>query len=46
MRQDFDAVGRAGVQLLINTLESGQQPSAERVLIEPRLIVRSSTTPN
>jgi DNA-binding LacI/PurR family transcriptional regulator len=46
VRQDFAAVGRAGVHLLINTLESGQQPAAERVLIEPRLIVRGSTTPN
>jgi DNA-binding LacI/PurR family transcriptional regulator len=46
VRQDFAAVGRAGVELLITTLESGTRPAAERVLIEPRLIVRSSTTPS
>jgi DNA-binding LacI/PurR family transcriptional regulator len=46
VRQDFAAVGQASIRLLLNRLESdGMQPSDERVVIEPRLIVRSSSTP-
>ena len=46
VRQDFASVGRASIRLLVDALESGQRPSAERVVVEPRLIVRSSTIPS
>jgi DNA-binding LacI/PurR family transcriptional regulator len=44
VRQDFTAVGRASIRLLIDILEGGQPPNGQRVVIEPRLIVRGSTT--
>jgi DNA-binding LacI/PurR family transcriptional regulator len=47
VRQDFAAVGQASIRLLVSRLESGCTLGGdERVLIEPRLIVRSSTTPS
>jgi DNA-binding LacI/PurR family transcriptional regulator len=46
VRQDFMAVGQASIRLLINQLETGAIGGDERVVIEPRLIVRSSTTPS
>jgi len=45
VRQDFAAVGQASIRLLVSRLESSGLPDDERVVIEPRLIVRSSTTP-
>ncbi|MEU6854610.1 LacI family DNA-binding transcriptional regulator [Actinacidiphila alni] len=45
VRQDFTAVGQASIRLLVSQLESGTTGGDERVVIEPRLIVRSSTTP-
>ncbi|NUS17043.1 MAG: LacI family DNA-binding transcriptional regulator [Streptomyces sp.] len=46
VRQDFAAVGQASIRLLVSRLESGGAlPNDERVVIEPRLIVRSSSTP-
>ncbi|WP_405577561.1 LacI family DNA-binding transcriptional regulator [Streptomyces sp. NBC_01190] len=46
VRQDFTAVGQASIRLLVSRLESGGTlPNDERVVIDPRLIVRSSTTP-
>jgi DNA-binding LacI/PurR family transcriptional regulator len=45
VRQDFTAVGQASIRLLVSQLESGTAGGGERVVIEPRLIVRSSTTP-
>ncbi|MFI0722787.1 LacI family DNA-binding transcriptional regulator [Streptomyces sp. NPDC021224] len=52
VRQDFAAVGQASIRLLVNRLESGGGPGpapgadaeVERVVIEPRLIVRRSST--
>jgi DNA-binding LacI/PurR family transcriptional regulator len=44
VRQDFAAVGRASIRLLVDSVESGRPAGGERVVIEPRLIVRSSTT--
>lgn len=44
VRQDFAAVGRAGVGLLIDRLEAGGRPDDARGLMQPDLIVRSSTT--
>lgn len=46
VRQDFGAVGQASIRLLVSRIESGSTlPNDERVVIEPRLIVRSSSTP-
>jgi len=48
VRQDFAAVGQASIRLLLSRLESGgagTADDAERVVIEPRLIVRSSSKP-
>lgn len=39
--QDFDAVGRAGVELLLEQIRTG--PSSRSVLIEPSLVVRASS---
>lgn len=44
VRQDFAAVGQASIRLLISRLESGTPGEAERIVIEPRLIVRGSST--
>jgi DNA-binding LacI/PurR family transcriptional regulator len=46
VRQDFAAVGRASIRLLLSHLEAGTTGGDERIVIEPRLIVRSSTTPS
>ncbi|MBY8881306.1 LacI family DNA-binding transcriptional regulator [Actinacidiphila acidipaludis] len=43
VRQDFAAVGKASISLLTRRLDSPGRSEAERVVIEPRLIVRSST---
>jgi DNA-binding LacI/PurR family transcriptional regulator len=46
VRQDFAAVGQASIRLLVNRVESGDmQPSDERVVIDPKLIIRSSSNP-
>jgi DNA-binding LacI/PurR family transcriptional regulator len=45
VRQDFAAVGQASIRLLVSRIESGGLPDDERVVIEPRLIVRSSSIP-
>ncbi|NJP48417.1 LacI family DNA-binding transcriptional regulator [Actinacidiphila epipremni] len=44
VRQDFAAVGQASIRLLVDRLEAGGLPDDERVVIEPRLIVRRSST--
>jgi DNA-binding LacI/PurR family transcriptional regulator len=47
VRQDFATVGRASIRLLLDRVESGAGAGGdERVVIEPRLIVRSSSTPS
>ncbi|MEU7424743.1 LacI family DNA-binding transcriptional regulator [Streptomyces sp. NPDC040750] len=46
VRQDFVAVGQASIRMLVGRLESGTAPEPERLVIEPRLIVRGSTTPS
>ncbi len=47
VRQDFTAVGQASIRLLVARLESGTTArDSERVVIEPRLIVRRSSTPS
>lgn len=46
VRQDFTAVGQASIRLLVDQLESGTTRDGERVVIEPRLIVRGSSIPS
>ncbi|WP_345645094.1 LacI family DNA-binding transcriptional regulator [Streptomyces tremellae] len=45
VRQDFTAVGEASIRLLVDRIESAGPRGAAQVVIEPRLIVRGSTTP-
>ncbi|WP_031525476.1 LacI family DNA-binding transcriptional regulator [Streptomyces sp. NRRL F-5123] len=46
VRQDFAAVGQASIRLLVSRLESSGMPDDERIVIEPRLIIRRSSTPS
>ncbi|CAG7612302.1 LacI family DNA-binding transcriptional regulator [Actinacidiphila bryophytorum] len=46
VRQDFAAVGQASIRLLLSRIESSGMPDDERVVIEPRLIIRNSSTPS
>jgi DNA-binding LacI/PurR family transcriptional regulator len=43
VRQDFEAVGRQGVELLLRQMETGRAESPGRCLIQPQLIPRQST---
>jgi DNA-binding LacI/PurR family transcriptional regulator len=43
VRQDFMAVGRESIRLLFGQLDAGLLGSPERVVIQPRLIIRSSS---
>ncbi len=43
--QDFDAMGRRGVALLLDILTSDASPEQRLQLIEPDLVVRASTGP-
>jgi DNA-binding LacI/PurR family transcriptional regulator len=42
VRQDFDAVGSAGLEQPVGAIETAEPPRRRRTLIEPELIVRSS----
>jgi DNA-binding LacI/PurR family transcriptional regulator len=44
VRQDFEAVGKQGIALLLDLIE-GRPPAASRIAIEPQLVVRASTFP-
>ncbi len=44
VRQDFGAVGRRSIALLLEQLEHGQ-PRTKRAIIEPDLVLRESTGP-
>lgn len=44
VRQDFAAVGRASIRLLLDRIDGVDTESSPHVVIEPRLIVRGSTT--
>jgi DNA-binding LacI/PurR family transcriptional regulator len=44
IRQDFRAVGRRGIEMLVAQIESGER-AAEQAMIEPELVVRRSTGP-
>lgn len=43
VRQDFEAVGRQGIDLLLRQMESGGGRTTERRVIQPKLITRQST---
>jgi DNA-binding LacI/PurR family transcriptional regulator len=44
VRQDFDAIGRRGVQLLLDAI-AGAEDAPVRAVVTPELIMRESTTP-
>ncbi|WP_199440346.1 LacI family DNA-binding transcriptional regulator [Umezawaea beigongshangensis] len=44
VRQDFDAVGRATLSLLLSQITSGE-PSSQRRTVAPELVVRDSVAP-
>ncbi|MDI5961401.1 LacI family DNA-binding transcriptional regulator [Streptantibioticus silvisoli] len=46
VRQDFAAVGKASIRLLLDRVESGATRPDERVVIDPQLIIRNSSTPS
>ena len=43
VRQDFTAVGAAGIELLLKLLDADGPAEPARVVIPPSLIVRAST---
>ncbi|MER5177383.1 LacI family DNA-binding transcriptional regulator [Streptomyces sp. NPDC002896] len=45
VRQDFTAVGRRSITLLLDRIE-GRESSPPRIVIEPQLIIRTSTSPS
>ena len=45
VRQDFDEVGRRGLDLLLHNLGALAQDHRERVMIAPEFVVRRSTAP-
>ncbi len=44
VRQDFQEVGRRALQLLLDQVTGGNQEE-RHVVVEPRLVVRASTSP-
>jgi DNA-binding LacI/PurR family transcriptional regulator len=45
VRQDFDEVGRRGLDLLLHNLGALAEDHRERVMIAPEFVVRRSTAP-
>jgi DNA-binding LacI/PurR family transcriptional regulator len=45
VHQDFDEVGRRGLDLLLHNLGDATEEHRERVMIAPQLVVRASTAP-
>lgn len=45
VRQDFAEVGRKSIALLLDLMETGPRTEAERIVVPPALVTRSSTTP-
>ncbi|WP_344971899.1 LacI family DNA-binding transcriptional regulator [Streptosporangium fragile] len=45
VRQDFGAVGRCSIEVLLRQLEAGPEWSHERHVVPPRFVVRASTAP-
>ncbi|MFI5792267.1 LacI family DNA-binding transcriptional regulator [Streptomyces sp. NPDC051677] len=46
VRQDFAAVGKQGIALLLELIEGRPPAAASRIAIEPQLVVRASTFPS
>jgi DNA-binding LacI/PurR family transcriptional regulator len=44
VRQDFTEVGKASIRLLLDSIEGTTKDTSPHVVIEPKLIVRTSTT--
>ena len=45
VRQDFAEVGRKSIALLLDLIDTGPRAEAERIVVPPVLVTRSSTTP-
>ncbi|POX49868.1 LacI family transcriptional regulator [Streptomyces sp. Ru72] len=45
VRQDFSAVGKRGIALLLDLIEGRPPATTARITIEPQLVVRASTFP-
>lgn len=45
VRQDFAEVGRKSIALLLDLMDSGPRAEAERIVVPPDLVTRSSTAP-
>jgi DNA-binding LacI/PurR family transcriptional regulator len=45
VRQDFSAVGKQGIALLLELIEGRPPATTSRIAIEPQLVVRASTFP-
>ncbi len=44
VRQDFAEVGRKSIALLLDLMETGPRPEAERIVVPPVLVTRASST--
>lgn len=44
VRQDFAEVGRKSIALVLDLIETGPRPEAERIVIPPVLVTRASST--
>ena len=44
VRQDFAEVGRKSIALLLDLMDTGPRAEAERIVVPPVLVTRSSTT--
>ncbi|TDC46939.1 LacI family DNA-binding transcriptional regulator [Jiangella ureilytica] len=45
VRQDFAEVGRKSIALLLDLIDTGPSAAAERIVVPPVLVTRSSTSP-
>ncbi|MFD1501870.1 LacI family DNA-binding transcriptional regulator [Streptosporangium lutulentum] len=45
VRQDFGAVGRSSIEVLLRQIETGEAPVRERLTVPPLLVARNSTAP-
>jgi DNA-binding LacI/PurR family transcriptional regulator len=45
VRQDFDAVGRRSIEVLLRQIEKGEPFGPGPLVVSPRLIIRASTSP-
>ncbi|WP_425566928.1 LacI family DNA-binding transcriptional regulator [Sphaerisporangium flaviroseum] len=46
IRQDFGAVGRGSIEVLLRQIETGQACERERLVVPPRFVTRASTSPS